>query len=258
MVLTRGRLAAIAIGIPLALAMAGWSAFSAVGQFSSASERHTASYDWHGGPIVVNTGSGSVRVRAGTTDRIDVVYTEHYQLKKPTVSATTANGGVQLAGKCPGGLLGNNCEVNYELTVPAATKLQLHSGSGGLHVVGITGNESLDTGDGGITLESVSGEVVAHTGNGGIRGTQLRAASVEARTGDGGIGFDWTTAPTKVVAITGNGGINLVVPAGSGPYRTSTRTGNGSVTVLVRTDPGAPASITAQTGDGGITIGNAN
>ena len=235
--------------------VAGWGAFSVVGLFANTSEQHSTGYDWHGGPITVSDSSGSVRIQAVAGSHVTVSYTEHYELKRPAISATTTGGGLQLTAKCAGGLLGNNCEVNYVLGVPAAAALVVHTGSGGLHIIGVTGTEALDTGDGGITLENVSGDVTAHTGSGGIHGSQLRSASVQASTGDGGIQVDWATAPTAVVATTGSGGVHLVVPAGSGPYRVATHTGSGGVNVRVATDPQSTSSISVQTGDGGIDVG---
>ena len=255
MVLTGGRLATMAIGLPIAIVAAAGCAFSVVGMFARASEQHTSGYDWHGGTISVNDSSGSVRIQAVAGSQLSVSYTEHYELKRPTVSATTTGGGLQLTAKCPGGLLGNNCEVNYVLSVPASAALVVHTGSGGLHVIGATGTQTLDTGDGGITLENVSGAVTAHTGSGRIHGSQLRSASVQASTGDGGIQVDWATAPTTVVATTGSGGVHLVVPRGSGPYRVATHTGSGGVNVRVATDPQSTSSISVQTGDGGIDVG---
>ncbi len=254
MFLTNGRLAAVAVGIPLVLATAGWGAFSMVGMFAHTSEHHVAGYDWQGGEISVNTSSGSVRVQAGTGTRVEVAYTEHYELKKPTVSASTVDGGVQLSAKCPGGIFANNCDINYVITVPTSARLMLHTGNGSVRVTGISGDASIDTGNGGITLDNVSGGIVAHTGNGGIRGTQVRSTSFEAKTGNGGIRVDWAVAPTNVTATTGNGGVRLAVPIGSGPYRVSTHTGNGGVNVAVPTDPSAHDSITARTGNGGLQI----
>jgi hypothetical protein len=255
MVLTGGRLATLAIGLPIAIAAAGWGAFSVVGLFANTSEQHSSGYDWRGGAITVTDSSGSVRIQAVAGSRVSVSYTEHYQLKRPTVSATTTGDGLQLTAKCAGGLLGNNCEVNYVLSVPAAAALVVHTGSGGLHVIGVTGAAALDTGDGGITLENMSGAITAHTGSGGIHGSQLRSASMQASTGDGGIQVDWATAPTTVVATTGSGGVHLIVPTGSGPYRVATHTGSGGVNVQVATDPQSALSINVRTGDGGINVG---
>ena len=196
-------------------------------------------------------------VEVGTSTQVDVSYTEHYQLKRPTVSSSTSSGGVQLNGHdVAGGLLAYSCAVNYVLTVPAVGgRWTLHSGDGSIHVIGGSGADSLDTGNGDITFENVGGDIVARTGNGAIVGDEVRSKSVHASTGNGHVRIAWSAAPSTVAATTGDGGIELLVPPGGGPYRTSTHTGDGGVHVTVPTDPTATATMTAETGNGGITIG---
>lgn len=255
MYVTGGRLAALAVGLPFVVGVAVVGAFSLVGDFAQTSERHVVSYPWSGGGVTLRT-DGNVTVEVGSSPQISVTYTEHYQLKKPTVTEAMSGGGLQLTATCPGGIFGKGlCAINYVVTVPAAAALNLHSGNGDIAVNGSTAALSLDTGDGGIEFDNVTGDVVAHTGNGGISGSQVSSKNVQALTGDGGIHITWSVAPTTAVATTGNGGIHLVVPQGSGPYRTSTHTGNGSAHVNVASDSSAASSITAETGDGSITIG---
>ena len=256
MYVTGGRLAALAVGLPFVIVAAAFGAFSVVGAMAQTSERHVVSYPWNGGAITLRI-DGNVTVEVGSGPQIAVTYTEHYQLKKPSVTSATSGGGLQLTAKCPDAVvvLGNSCAVNYVLTVPADAALNLHSGDGDIHVSGSTAALSLDTGDGGIEFDDVSGAVTAHTGDGGITGTQVSSKSVQAATGDGSVHISWAAAPTTVNATTGDGSIHLVLPADSGPYRTSTHTGNGSVHVTSRVDSTAAASITAETGDGSISIG---
>jgi len=251
---TGGRIAALAVGLPFVVAAAVFGAFSMVGTFARASERHVASYQWSGGAITLRT-TGDITVQVGDSAQVGVTYTEHYQLKKPTVTSSTSDGGLQLTASCPGGLLGNNCQTNYVLTVPATAELSVHSGDGYIQVSGSTGTLALDTGNGGIKFDNVSGNLSARTGDGGISGTRVSSKDVQASTGNGGIHIEWSVAPTTVVATSGDGGIHLVLPHGSGPYRTSTHTGDGSVHVTSGVDSTAAASITARTGNGGITIG---
>jgi hypothetical protein len=253
-ILTGGRVATIAIGIPIAIGVMGWSAFTMVGTFAHASEHHEASYPWNGGAISLRTSAGSVRIESGTVSTVEVAYTEHYELKKPKVTGVIADGGVQLTAACPGGIFGNNCEINYVVTLPASARLVVHTGSGSVQLADLAGALSVDAGDGGITFDSVSGDIVAHTGNGGIHGTAVQSKSVDVSTGDGSINLAWASAPTSVTAMTGNGGIALVLPSGSGPYRVATSTGNGGQHVSVPTDIGARSTISARTGDGSIKI----
>jgi putative adhesin len=240
MQLTSGRLAAVAIGIPAMIAASAFGAFGLVGTFARTSEHHTASYAWQGdGEISVNTSAGNVRTEVGTGTQVVVSYTEHYQFKRPTVTATSLDGGLQLAARCAGGLYGSNCAINYVVTVPAAASLVLH------------------TGDGDLQLSASTGSISANTGDGDINGTELISATVDASTGDGDIDLAWDVAPTKVGATTGNGDINLVVPPGT-TYNVSAHTGNGGTHVGVPQDQSAPDSISADTGNGDIRISPAS
>ena len=255
MIATSGRVTALAIGLPLVLGAAGWQAFSMIGYMAQTSEHHEASYPWHGGEISLNVSSGSVTVVAGDNGTVDVSYTEHYQLKKTTVSASQTAAGLQLSARCPAAIFSNNCAVNYVLTVPPAAKMTIHTGNGSMRISDLTSTLSLNSGDGGITLTNVSGDVQARTGNGGVRATGLRSRTFQAHTGDGGVNLEWASAPTSVSVTSGNGGVQLTVPSGSGPYRVDASSGNGGHHVSVPTDPNATASIFAHTGDGGINVG---
>lgn len=254
MIATGGRVAALAVGLPFVLAAAAFGAFSMVGTFARTSERHVASYPWNGGAITVRT-SGDVTVEVGSGTQIAVTYTEHYELKKPTVTSSTSASGLQLSASCAGGLFGNNCSINYLLTVPASAAVNLHSGDGDITLTGTSGAASLDTGDGDISFDDVTGTVVAQSGDGDVTGTEVRSTNVQTSTGDGDTRIDWAVAPTTVVATSGDGNIHLVLPQGSGPYQTSTRTGDGNIHDNVVRDSTAASSITASSGDGDISIG---
>ena len=58
---TGGRIAALALGLPFVVAVAVFGAFSMVGTFARASERHVASYQWSGGAITLRT-TGDITV----------------------------------------------------------------------------------------------------------------------------------------------------------------------------------------------------
>ena len=255
MIATGGRVTALAIGLPLVLGAVGWQAFSMVGYMAQTSEHHEATYPWHGGEISLNVSSGSVTVVTGADNTVAVSYTEHYQLKKPTVSASLPATGLQLEARCPGVLFSNNCDINYTLTVPSSAKMTIHTGNGGVRVADLTGALSLSTGAGGVNLTNVSGDLIAHAGNGGVRGSGLRSNALQVDTADGGVNLQWATAPKSVSVTSGNGGVRLTVPTGSGPYRVDVSSGNGGQHVSVPTDPNAAASIAVHTGNGGISVG---
>jgi len=254
MMATGGRVAALAVGLPFVAAAAVYGAFTVVGGFAHASERHGASYQWNGSAITLRT-DGDVTVEVGSSTQVGVTYTEHYQLKKPTVTSSVSASGLQLTASCPGGLFGSNCAVNYVLTVPVTAALNIHSGDGDIHVSGTSAVATLDSGAGDIEFDNVTGNVTAQSGDGDITGTRVGSKNVQVSTGAGSVHIDWSVAPTTVAATSGDGDIRLTLPQGSGPYRTSTHSGDGSVHVTSVVDSTAAASITATTGTGGISIG---
>ncbi len=162
-------------------------------------------------------------------------YTEHYGLQHPTVSATSTASGVSLSGHCPGGLFGQNCSINYVITVPKSAALQLRIG------------------DGSLTLQGISAAVVAHAGDGSIHGSQLTSKSVDATVGDGSVHLEWVTRPIRVTSQVGDGGITISVPRGSGPYAIQ-RSGSGSTNIAVDTDPAATATMNLHVGDGSLHV----
>lgn len=255
MIATSGRITALAIGLPLVLGVVGFQAFDMVGLMAQTSEHHEATYPWAGGEVALDISSGGVTVVTGDNNTIGVSYTEHYQLKRPTVSATPVATGLQLKARCPGALLSNNCYINYTLTVPSSATMTIHTGNGGVRINDLNGAVSLNTGNGGISLTNVSGDVQARTGNGGVHATGIRSSTFQVHTGNGGVDLQWATAPKSVSVTSGNGGVHLTVPTGSGPYRADVSSGNGGRDVSVPTDPNAAASITVHTGNGGISVG---
>ncbi len=236
---TPGRAIALAIGVPIMLAGIAWGAFSVVGMLARTSEHHRASYAWSGGSVTLNVGDGNVQIRAANTRTVDVEYTEHYQLKRPTVGGRTSSAGVSLTDHCPGGIFGQNCQINYVITVPEQAPLQLHLG------------------DGILSLDGVRASVVAHTGDGSIHGSGLRSKTVEVTAGDGSVNLDWAAAPARVTTRMGDGSINISVPRGSGPYAIR-QSGSGATDVAVATDPAAEAKMDLHVGDGSIHVHYAN
>jgi Putative adhesin len=232
---TRGRIAAVAVGLPLLLVAVGQGVLNVTGLFARSSENHTASYAWGGGLIKLDSGDGNVTVQQGSSRSVAVAYTEHFGLKKPTVKGSVSGSGVELASKCSG-IFSQYCSVNYTLTVPAGASLDL------------------ETGDGDVTLEGVSGDVTVRSGDGKIRGSELAAKQVTTSSGDGSVALQWSSAPQTVEVSMGDGSIDVAVPTGSGPYAVTHDMGDGRADISVANDPTAPRSIRLDMGDGSISV----
>jgi hypothetical protein len=155
------------------------------------------------------------------------------------VSGASTASGVSISGHCPGGLFGQNCTINYVITVPKAAALQLR------------------VSDGSLTVDGISGSVVAHVGDGAIHGTQLSSKSVDASVGDGSVRLEWLTGPTRVASRVGDGSVHISVPRGSGPYAIQ-HSGSGSSSIAVATDPAAVSTMDLHVGDGSIRVDYGN
>jgi len=141
----------------------------------------------------------------------------------------------------------NNITIDYEISVPRSTALNLHSGSGDLRVDGVGRFLKAQTGSGSVRAFGVSGSADLHTGSGDIELEEQAEAEVQAVTGSGSIrirGLDG-----KLTARTGSGDIDASGKVIAGAHLQS---GSGSIHV----HPGADAhySVDASTGSGSIRV----
>ena len=233
---TPGRVVTLVIGLPLMLAGVAWSAFAFVGGLARTSEHHHATYPWSGGNVTLNVGSGDAVIRTSDVASVGVDYTEHYEFKRPTLQAASSASGLSLTSHCDSGILGQNCSINYTITVPKQAGLRLHLG------------------DGDVNLQGVAGSVVVQAGDGDIDGSGLLSKNFQVSSGDGGIHLQWAAAPSSVALSMGDGNIDLAVPNGSGPYAIR-QSGSGGSDITVATDPNAAATMVLRRGDGDVHVG---
>ncbi len=190
----------------------------------------------------VNTGSGSITVRTGSSDKVEVTghirATEWFSSSaRDRVQRLEQNPPIQQSGNTihighiedPD--LRRNISISYDIVVPPQTELKsstgsgsqtvrgiqgdldIHSGSGSLNVSDVSSTVRADTGSGSITIDRVKGNVRAHTGSGSIHATDI-AGGFEGNTGSGSIHLQ-QTAPGAVRAETGSGDMELSGVRGS-------------------------------------------
>src|ERR1700687_5936546 len=190
------------------------------------------------GPVSLdlNTGSGSVNVRTGSSSELQV--TGHIKATNwfggdsdERVKRIEANPPIQQNGNdirighVNDTELLHNISISYDLVVPAETQLHSHTGSGSQSVQGIrrrieieSGSGSLkisdigdtvraETGSGEISIDRVNGNVGTKAGSGSIHATDI-AGGFEGHTGSGHITLE-QTASGSVRADTGSGGMEL-------------------------------------------------
>jgi len=216
--------------------------------------------------LTIKNFSGGVTVRVGEPGTIRVIATKRGLSKarrdQIVVDMTPQESGLAIETKKPSGLsIGS---VDLEITAPPDTRLNLHTGSGGIEVDGLTEDLVVDTGSGGIDLRNVPGAIQASTGSGGID-VVGGGGPARLQTGSGGIEYEGTPQGDCRFQ-TGSGGIVLRLPAtlnitvdlstGSGgidvEYDVSGQESRNSVKGAIGT--GDQGTIYAHTGSGSIDL----
>jgi putative adhesin len=206
----------------------------------------------------VQTGSGRIEVHSGSSSAVVIHATirasEHFlglSSARERIHAIESHPPIVQSGNSIriGHLddpeLRRGISIEYELTVPAETKLRSNTGSGSLVVDGIHGPVNAETGSGSVTISKVGDEVRARTGSGRMELESIRG-NVDAHTGSGSIRASGISG--RIAADTGSGGVQ-VEQISSGDIRA--HTGSGGVTVHT---PREGFELRAHTGSGSITV----
>jgi DUF4097 and DUF4098 domain-containing protein YvlB len=185
--------------------------------------------------IDISTGSGSISVRTGGADTVEIVgrirATSWFGNAEERVRRLESNppiyqsGNTIRIGHISEAELMRNVSISYELVVPPQTRLKSNSGSGDQTIDGIRGPLDVnagsgsvkasnigstvraETGSGTIDLEHVKGNVHAEAGSGSIRAIDI-GGGFEGNTGSGHITLS-QAAPGSVRVETGSGGMDL-------------------------------------------------
>jgi DUF4097 and DUF4098 domain-containing protein YvlB len=207
----------------------------------------------------VQTGSGHIEVYAGGASAVAIHATiraqEHFfgssSVRERIHAIEThppiqQNGNSIRIGHLEDPELLRCISIEYELTVPAETRLRSNTGSGSVVVEGIHGPVNAETGSGSVTISKAGDEVRAHTGSGRMELESIHG-NVDAHTGSGSIRASGIAG--RIVADTGSGGVQ-VEQTGAGDIRA--HTGSGGVTVHTAAQAGF--ELRAHTGSGSITV----
>jgi DUF4097 and DUF4098 domain-containing protein YvlB len=221
----------------------------------------------------IETGSGSIQVRAGSTDEVRVtghIRTNNWLFGSPgdAVQRLEQNPPIQQSGNdirighIDDPELRRNVSISYVVVTPANTKLHSSTGSGHQDISGVSGPVDASTGSGGVKISDIGSGVRAQSGSGGIDLDSIKG-SVYARAGSGSIravdiagGFDGQTgsghlsleqtSPGSVRAETGSGGLDLHNVRGS----LQARAGSGGI----HADGEPTGEWLVNTGSGGVEL----
>ena len=271
--MTPGRWVALAIGVPFALVLIAWSAFSLVAGIGQASFTFSRSIPIQDGHLVASTGGGDITVHQdqARTGKAELAGTVDYSLVRPRL--TISGDGLHLNCRLPTG----NCGLSAILDVPPDTALQLASEGGNMQVNGVDSNVTLDSGGGDVTVSGVGGIADVTTGGGNLTAsdlgsirqfsteggdvdaTGLSAPQVTTLSGGGNVTLTFTKVPTYVSVTSDGGDITILLPHGSTRYdiTSDSTTDGGDYSESVPLGSSGH-TITYHSGGGNVTIAEAS
>lgn len=187
---------------------------------------HTISLEGRAGGVKVHAKDGPISVteRAG------------YSSSKPVTSHDVSGDTLTLREEgCPDRPTNGPCQVEWDITAPAGTVLNLQTNAGGVEVDGM------------------SAQITASSDSGGVEGHDLGGSNVDAKAESGGVELDFTKAPDDVTAETEAGGVTITVPGGTS-YAVQASSDAGGETIDVQEDASSPHKIKAKSGAGGVEV----
>jgi hypothetical protein len=266
--MTPGRWVALAIGVPVALAMIGWSAFSLVTGFGRASFPINTSIPVQDGHLVASTGGGDITLHQdqARSGKAWLTGTVQYSLVRPRL--TISADGLHLNCRLPTG----NCGLNATLDVPLDTAVQLASEGGNMQVNGIDSAVTLDSGGGDVAVSGVGGIADVTTGGGNltasdlgsirqfstdggdVNGNGLSAPRVTTESGGGNVTLVFTRVPVYLNITSDGGDITIVLPHGNTSYAITSNTEGGDYSGQVPTSKRSANTINVDSGGGNVSI----
>ena len=251
--MTPGRWATLAIGVPIALVLIGWSAFSLVASIGGASFPVSATIPLQNGRLVADTGGGDITVHQGQVSDGTARLTGkvEYSLVRPTF--TVSGSGISLHCRLPTG----NCGLNATLDVPSHTAVDLNTGGGNMQVTGIQGNVTLDSAGGNVTASGLGGVLDFGTSGGDVDGSGLFSPHVTTDSGGGNVTLVFTEVPDYVKVGSSGGDITIVVPRGNTSYDIKSTASGGDYHASVPVNNASPHTIQVDSGGGNISIAEA-
>jgi len=286
--LTRGRLAALVIGVPVCLSLIALNGLSLVANLGEAHYPVNYTVPADARSLNVSVASGHLLIKQ-TAGQATLTGTARYSLVRSTVTEQTTSSGTDVRYHCA--IPFGECELDATAKVPAGLPVTANTDGGDAEVTGTTGAVTLSSGGGNIAAEHAAGPLALNTSGGNIQATDLTSATltattgggdihadgvqsslvtattsggniqvtgiaaptVTAITGGGNIEIDFASPPRDVHVDTSGGNITLVLPPGPATYHITTHTNGGDVNSLPD-DSNSHRVITATSGGGNITI----
>ncbi|HEV2253508.1 MAG TPA: hypothetical protein VGS06_09970 [Streptosporangiaceae bacterium] len=264
LLMTPGRWVALAVGVPVALALIGWTGFSLVTTVARGSYPFSYAIPVQDGQVAVNVNAGDVTLReapGSTTARL--TGTVQYGLIRPDIGESITPTGASIDMSCNG--INTDCGMSGTLDIPAQTAVTLWSNGGNITASGFSSGMTLSAAGGNVTATNLAGALSLDSGGGDLTANGLTGTLQIATEGGNVYADDWAgTGTTRV----DTGGGDMTVNGLTGNFQMGTEGGNvdanGVASALVGMDSGggnvtlaltqAPQNLQITTEGGNVTV----
>jgi Putative adhesin len=216
--LTRGRIVALIIGLPLTLAAISAFSLHTLGDLAAGSSPVHFQVPANGRTVTLSIEGGDVHVATSPSRLVKLHGLARYSLLRPVVGFRVTGFNIVMKSRCR--LSITQCAFNYHLDLPAGVTANLIDGSGD------------------------------------ITASYLLSQDVTAVSHSGNIRLSFAVIPDNVDVTTSFGHITLVLPPGNTTYRIDSSAPLGTSTIRVPTSPASTHVLTVTDTSGSITITN--
>lgn len=198
--------------------------------------------------IVLNNGDGEVSVLGASRDTV-LVSAEASFSDAEQFDVRVEDGLLIVEHDCG---TEASCTVDYELTIPEATGIEITTQGGNVVVSDTAAGVGATTETGDIFVRRIEGDIVVSTTSGLITGTQNVSRVASFTSQDNAISVSFDEVIDTLRAETGEG--DVTVQLAGGPYALDAETGSGSVDVKIDVDDNAAQQAAIRTGKGDIKV----
>ena len=220
--MTPGRWVAVAVGVPVALALIGWTGFSLITTVARGSYPFSYVIPVPGNRVAVNITSGDVTLRQAPgriTARL--TGTVQYGLIRPDIGESVTPTGADIDMSCTG--INTDCGMSGTLDVPGGTAVTLWSNGGNITASGFSSGMTLSAGGGDVNVTNLAGALQLDTGGGDLTANGL-TGTLQIGTEGGNVNADdWAGHGTTRIDT---GGGDMTVNGLSGNFQLSTEGGD--------------------------------
>ena len=203
--------------------------------------------------LEVLASNGDVRISAVDRDDVLVVAEVSHGLVRTRTKVEVVDGMLTASQDCP--FLVGRCWVDYRIEVPSDLRVTIDADNGSIAARSLGGPSTLRSDNGDVDAVGLHGPTRLQSDNGRVRAEAIESTEIEARSRNGEVLVDLQVVPTRAVAESDNGDVELRVPRSEHAYDLDLGTDNGSESGQLRTDPDSDRTLVVRSRNGDVTVG---